>query len=147
MGLFNDLSCEAGSFSCFRPTPRGVFTQRFEVLFPCTGALGYGVCFTPRHSSWFMYARMWGLGVLPATLPAPFSTTLSPALLVYLCTNVGSQGQLVVRHPAPFIPHPTSLGRPRQRESSPPRLPISAPPIGLDECLFFITLVSDFLDV
>ena len=27
---------------------------------------------------------MWDLGVLPTTLPAPLSATLSPALLVYL---------------------------------------------------------------
>ena len=50
----------------------------------------------------------WGL--LPATLPAPFSTTLSPALSVYLCANVGPQGLLVVRLPALFIPHSASLG-------------------------------------
>ena len=36
---------------------------------------------------------------------------------------------------------------PRQRESSPLCLPVSAPPTGLDECLFFIFLVSDFLAV
>ena len=33
----------------------------------------------------------------------------------------------------------------RQCESSPLGLPVSAPPTGLDECLFFISLVSDFL--
>ena len=53
---------------------------------------------------------MWGLGVLPAALPAPFSTTLSPALSVYLCANVGLQDLLVVRLPAPFVPHSASLG-------------------------------------
>ena len=53
---------------------------------------------------------MWGHGVLPATLPALFSTTLSPALLVYLCANVGLQGLLVVRQPALFVPHSASLG-------------------------------------
>ena len=83
---------------------------------------------------------MWGHGVLPAALPAPFSAPLSTALLVYLCANVGPQGLLVVRLPAPFIPHSASLGPPWQRESSLPRLPISAPPTGLDECLFFYFL-------
>ena len=48
--------------------------------------------------------------MLPAALPAPFSATLSLALSVYLCANVGPQGVLVVRLPAPFIPHSTSLG-------------------------------------
>ena len=52
---------------------------------------------------------MWGRGVLPTALPAPFSATLSPALWVYLCANVGPQGLLVVRLPALFIPHFTSL--------------------------------------
>ena len=47
--------------------------------------------------------------MLPAALPGPFSTTLSPALSVYLCANVGPQGLLVVRLPAPFIPHSASL--------------------------------------
>ena len=53
---------------------------------------------------------MWGCGVLPATLTAPFSATLSLTLSVYLCANVGPQGLLVVRLPALFIPHSASLG-------------------------------------
>ena len=44
-------------------TPTGVFNQRFEALFPCTGALDCKVCF----------------------IPLPF-------LLVYLCANMGLQG-------------------------------------------------------
>ena len=91
-------------------TPMGVFNQRFEVLFPRTGALGCMVCFAPRRLSQFICARMWGRGVLPATLPAPFSATLSLALSVYLCANVGPQGLLVVGLPAPFVPHSASLG-------------------------------------
>ena len=51
MGLSNELSCEGGSFSCYRPTPTGVFTQRFEALFLGAGALGFAVCFAPHHSS------------------------------------------------------------------------------------------------
>ena len=93
------------------PTPMGVFNQTFEALFPCPGAVGYAVCFTPCRSSRFIYARMWGRRVLPTALPAPFSTTLSPALLVYLYANVGPQGLLVVRLPALFVvPHSASLG-------------------------------------
>ena len=52
---------------------------------------------------------MWGCGVLPTALPALFSATLSPALSVYLCANAGLQGLLVVRLPAPFVPHSASL--------------------------------------
>ena len=109
MGLSNDLSCETGSLSCCCPNPHGRFQSESEALFPHAGALGYAVYFAPRHSS---RARVWGHGVLPAALPAPFSATLSPALLVYLCENVGPQGLLVVRLPAPFVPHSASLGLP-----------------------------------
>ena len=58
----------------------------------------------------FICVRVWGRGVLPATLPAPFSATLSPALSVYLCMNMRLQGLLVVRLPAPLVPHSASLG-------------------------------------
>ena len=87
----------------------GVFNQRFEAVFPSAGALGYSVCFAPHHSSRFICVRVWGRGVLPATLPAPFSASLSPALLVYLCVNVGPQSLPVVRLPAPFVPHSANL--------------------------------------
>ena len=75
------------------------------------------------------------------------SALLSAVHPVYLCENVELQGLLVVRLPALFVPHSASLGPPGQCKSSPPRLPVSAPPTGLDECLFFISLVSDFLVV
>ena len=54
--------------------------------------------------------RVWGREVLPATLPALFSATLSPALSVYLCMNVVPQGLLVVRLPALLVPHSASIG-------------------------------------
>ena len=118
----------------------GVFTQRFEALFHCAGALGYVVCFAPQRSSWFIYARMWGCGVLPATLPALFSATLSPALLVYLCVNVGPQGLLVVRLPGPLVPHSASLGPATATRVLSALAAHSAPPPGLDEGLFFYLL-------
>ena len=95
----------------------------------------------------FIYNPMWGLGELPATLPAPFSATLSPALSVYLCGNVGSQGLLVLRLPVPFVPHSTSLSPATATRVLSTPVPISAPPTGLDEYLFFISLVSDPLAV
>ena len=90
---------------------------------------------------------MWGHGVLPAALRAPFSATLSPALSVYLCANVGPQGLPVVRLPAQFVPHSASLGPAKATRVLSTPVPVSAPPTGLDECLFFISLVSDFLAV
>ena len=90
---------------------------------------------------------MWGCGVLPTALPAPFSTTLSPALSVYLCANVGPRGLLVVRLPARFVPHSASLGPATDTRVLSAPVAISAPPTGLDECLFFISLVSVFLAV
>ena len=92
-------------------------------------------------------SQLRGCGVLPTALPAPFSATLSLALSVYLRTNVGPQGLLVVRLPAPFIPHSASLGPATATPVLSAPVPISAPPTGLDECLFFISLVSDFLAV
>ena len=89
---------------------------------------------------------MWGREVLPATLPAPFSATLSPALSVYLCANVGPQDLLVVRLPALLVPHSASLSPAMPLVLSAP-VPVSTPPTGLNECLFFISLVSDFLGV
>ena len=88
---------------------------------------------------------MWGHGVLPAALPALLSATLSPALSVYLFSNVGPQGLLVVRLPAPFVPHSASLGPATATQVLSTPVPVSAPPTGLDECLFFISLVSNFL--
>ena len=88
---------------------------------------------------------MWGRRVLPAALPALFSATLSLALSVYLCANVGPQGLLVVRLPAPLVPHSDSLGPATAMRVLSTPVPVSALPTGLDEYFFFIYLVSDFL--
>ena len=94
-------------------TPMGVFNQRFEALFPRAGAVGFAVCFAPL-----------------------------PSLPVYLCGNVGPRVLLAVALPALFVPQSASLWvRPRGHESPPPWLPNSAPPTGLDEGFFFISLV------
>ena len=103
-------------------TPTGVFNQRFEALFPNTGALGCGVCFAP-------------LLFLP----------------VYLCENVGPQGLpattlcglLAAAWTAPFHnPPPRWIHQPQPCcESSPPQLPVSSAPTSLDECFYFISLV------
>ena len=50
----------------------------------------------------------------------------------------------MVRLPAPFV---ASLGPTTATRVLSAPVPVSAPPTGLDECLFFISLVSDFLAV
>ena len=84
---------------------------------------------------------MWGCGVLPTALPAPLSATLSPALSVYLCANVGPQGLLVLGLPAPFVPHSASLRPAKATRVLSTPVPVSAPPTSLDVCFFFIYLV------
>ena len=63
---------------------------------------------------------------------------------VYRCANVGPQGLLVVRLPALLVPHSASLGPATATRVLSTPVPVSAPPTGLDECLFFISLVLDF---
>ena len=96
---------------------------------------------------WFICGQMWCCRVLPAALAAPFSTTLSPALSVHLCVNVGLQGLLVLGLPVPFVPHSASLSPATATRVLSTPVPVSAPPISLDVCFFFIYLVSDFLAV
>ena len=123
----------------------GAFNQRFEALFPPSWSPGLrGLLCSPPFPL-FIYARMWGRGVLPTAQPAPLSATLSPALWVYLCANVGPQGLLVVRLPAPFVPHSTSLGPATATRVLSTPVPLSAPPTSLDECLFCVSLVLDLL--
>ena len=87
-----------------------------------------------------------GLRCATRTLPAPLSATPSPDLSVYLreCVAAGSAS---VRTACPFVPHSSSLGPATGTRVLSTPVPISAPPTGLDECLFFISLVSDPLAV
>ena len=129
------------------PTPMGVFSQRFEALFPCAGSLGCSVCFAPRSSSRFIYAQMWSRVVLPAALPAPLSATLSLALSVYL-RECGARRVCQWSDCLPLLSHtPPVLVPPQPHESSPPWCP-SPPllPVWMN-VHFFISLVSDFLAV
>ena len=117
MGLSNELSCEAGSFSCCRintPCPWVFSLRGLRLCFPRTGALGCVVCFVPL-----------------------------PFLPVYLCVNVGPWGLLATAWPAPFhnLPPLWVCQLLPCLESSLPRLPVPAPPNSPDECFFLISLV------
>ena len=94
----------------------------------------------------FICGRMWCRRVLPASLPAPFSATLSLALWVYLC-KCGTAGSAIAGTACAICP---TLRQSQSRHShvaiatrvlSTP-VPVSAPPTSLDECLFSIFLVS-----
>ena len=96
--------------------------------------------------------RVFSLRGLRLYVPALEHWVMRSALLpavcpVYLCVNVGLQGLLVVRLPAPFIPHSASLRRTTTTRLLSTLVPVSAPPTCVDVCFFFIYLVSDFLDV
>ena len=97
-------------------TPMGVLNLRFDALFPHAGDLGCTVCLAP-------------LLFLPA----------------YLCMDVGLQDLPAAAWPAPFHNLPPRWVRqpPPCQESSPPWQPISAPPTGVDECFFFISVVVE----
>ena len=145
MGLPNNLSCEAGSLSCCRPNPHGRFQSEVSGFIYRSWSPGLRGLLRSPPFVWFICVRMWGRRVLPTALPAPFSATLSPALSVYLCT--GPQGLLVLGLPVLLVPHSASLGPATATRVLSTPVPVSAPPTGLDECLFFISLVLDFLAV
>ena len=60
---------------------------------------------------------------------------------------MGLQGLLVVKLPAPFLPHSASLTPATATGVLSIRVPISTLPTSLDVCFFFIYLVSDFLAI
>ena len=70
-----------------------------------------------------------------------------PFLPVYLCTSVGLPGLLMVRLPAPLVPHSARLSPATATRVLSTQVPVSAPPTVLGECLFFISLFSDFLAI
>ena len=100
----------------------------------------------------FICVRVWGHGVLSATLPAPFSATLSPALSVYL-RKCGATGSASGRTACPVCP--TLLqSRSRQGNASSlcpgcPSLPLL--PVWMNVCFLFpwcwTSLPFNFLSV
>ena len=127
------------------PTPTGIFNQRSEALFPRTGALGCAVCFAPRRLSGLSVRECGASGYYPPLCLSPFSATLSPALSVYL-RECGAAGSASGQTAFPLSSHTPPVSVPATRVLSAP-VPVSAPPTSLDEFLFFISLVSDFLAI
>ena len=141
-----------GASPAASPTAMGVFNHSFEALFPPspTGALGCEVCFAPPlFLPVYLCTNVGPQGATCHTVcPVLRHSESGPlGLSVRKCGATGSaSGQTAcpVRPTLRQSRSPVSV-LPRQRESSPPWLPVSTPPTGLDECLFFISLVSDFL--
>ena len=119
MGLSNDLSCEAGSLLLLPQPPGALSIRGLRLYFPALEPWVLGLLHSPPFVQ-FICARTWGPWVCQWSDCLPRSShSHTPPVSVL----------------------------PQQHKSSLPRLPISASPTGLDECLFFISLVSDFLAV
>ena len=58
------------------PTPTGVFNQRFEALFPRTGALGCWVCFSPHCLSGLSVRECGAAGSASGRTACPICPTL-----------------------------------------------------------------------
>ena len=114
-----------GVFAAAASIPTGVFTQRFEALFPKHWSPGLSGLLHPPPFARFIYARMWGL--LPTALPAPFSATLSPALLVYL-GECGAAGSASGQTACPVRPT-LRQSRSRHGNASPLRPGCLSPPL------------------
>ena len=114
MGLSSELSCGAGSFSHSCNPHRFFQSGILRLYFPTLEPLFVQSVSLPSCSSWFTCTQMWHRPALQLSPRNPSATTL-PALVL----------QALPCH-----------------QSSPPRLPISAPSTGLYECFFF-----NFLDV
>ena len=83
MGLSNELSCEAGSFSrCLNPH-RFFSVRGFEALFPCTGTLNFMICLTPQLFLPVISTQMWDCQVLqlPPCCESSLPGCSSPPLL------------------------------------------------------------------
>ena len=146
VGLSNNLSCEAESLSCCPPLPPRAFSIRgLRVYFPRAVALGCMVCFAPRHSTGLSMRECGNVGPRGAThcsaCPALRHSESGPlGLSVRECGAAGSASGWTACTVRPTLrqSHPATATRVLST-----LVPVSAPPTGLDEYLFFISLVSD----
>ena len=100
------------------PTPTGVFNQRFSWV--------AGSASLPSICPVYLCVNV-GPWCATRALPAPFSSTLSPALLVYL-RECGAAGSSSGQTACPF--HPTlRQSRSRHRHASPLRPGSLSPPL------------------
>ena len=132
------------------PTPRGAFNQRFEALFPQAVALGCEVCFVPLHLSGLSMFKCGAAVCYPhSACPALRHSGSGPlGLSVCECRAAGSASCQTACPACPTLRQSWSRHSHRSPLHPGAGLPPSyCPPTGLDECLFFISLVSDPLAV
>ena len=79
-----------------------------------------------RHSSGLSVGKCGAAGCY-LLLCLPRSPPLRVRPSGFICANVGSQGLLVLRLPAPFVPHSASLSPATATRFAPPRCP--SPPL------------------
>ena len=77
MGLSNSSAVRLGVSPAAASTPTGVFSQRFEALFPRAGALGCGSVLLPSCSNRFIHTRTWDH---PVCQPLPRHMSFPPWL-------------------------------------------------------------------
>ena len=81
-GSLQDLSCEAGSFSCCHSPHRCFQSEVFEALFSHTGTLGWAVSFAPQLFLLVYQLANVGQPALPDTAsPNPSGTILLTPVL------------------------------------------------------------------
>ena len=143
MGLSNDLSCEAGSLSCCRPNPHGCFHSEVWGFISLRWSPGLrGLLRSPQFVPVYLCANVGPRGATHRSACPVLCHSESGPLGLSVC-ECGASGSA----PAPFVPHSASLGPATATQVLSIPVPVSAPPTGLDECLFFISLVSDLLAV
>ena len=127
------------------PTPTGIFNQRFEALFPPHWSPGLpGLLHSLPNVSVYLYANV-GLRGGTNCSACPLLRHSESRPLGLSVSECGAAGSASARTAYP-IP-PTLLQSQSRHGHASPLVPVSAPPTSLDECLFFISLVLDFLAI
>ena len=118
------------------PTLRGVFNQRFEALFPVLEPWVVQSALLPAVRPVYLWANVVPRGATCCSACPILHHSESSPLGLSMC-ECGIAGSASAGTACPVCP---TLLQSRYCPSLPP-------PTGLDECLFFISLVSDFLAV
>ena len=152
MGLSNDLSREAGSLSCCHPQPPPAFSIRgLRLYFPELEPWVARSASLPAFCPVYLCVNMGPRGATHCSACPVLCYSESGPLGLSVC-ECGAAGSASGQTACPVRPTLRQSWS-RHSHTSPLRpSAVSAPPTGLDECLFFISLVwtsllFDFLSV